>query len=221
MKDISSNIIVILAGGSGSRYESSTPKQYTYINGVELIDYSISEMKLSEKADNIIVALNDDINEVDRVRKEYNVEVIKGGKDRAHSFQNAVDYINATYKDCQKVIFHEAARPLVKHDVIDKYFALLDEYDYVESCQKIYDSLGSYVIHAPRREDYYLIQAPEAYRFSVLCQYYDCESDVYFAANQFPEFVRGYQYFDIPNNVKLTKPEDKAVIEYLLELRKS
>ena len=101
--------------------------------------------------------------------------------------------------------------------VIDKYFELLDEYDFVESCQKIKDSLGSYVMQAPRREDYYLIQAPEAYRFSVLKQYYDCDSEIYFAANQFPTFIKGYQYFDIKNNIKLTNPEDKVLIEYLLD----
>lgn len=71
-------------------------------------------------------------------------------------------------------------------------------------------------MQAPRREDYYLIQAPEAYKFSVLTQYYDCDSDIYFAANQFPAFIKGYQYFDIKNNIKLTSPDDKVLIEYLL-----
>lgn len=211
-----SNILVILAGGSGTRYKAGMPKQYTTINGKELLEYSIDEMKRSKLTDQIIVVLNNDQKEINRVTKQYKVNVIVGGKERAYSFQNAIDYVSDRFPQCKKIIFHEAARPLVDHDVVDQYFELLDQYDYVESCKKISDSLGSYVLKAPRREDYFLIQAPEAYRFSVLKQYYNCDSPIYFAANQFPDFIKGYQYFDIKNNIKLTTPEDKAVIEFLL-----
>lgn len=213
---ISKNILVILAGGSGVRYGADMPKQYTLVNGKELLQYSIDEMRKSEKMDRLLVVLNNDPEEISRVKSLYGVEVVIGGTERAYSFQNALDYIQEHYPECRKVIFHEAARPLVTHEVMDLYFDLLDQYDYVESCRKINDSLGSYVVQAPRREDYYLIQAPEAYRISVLEQYYHCDSDIYFAANQFPPFIRGYQYFDIKNNIKLTTPEDRALIEYLL-----
>lgn len=210
------NILVILAGGSGSRYKSKTPKQYTMINGKELLEYSIDEMKQAKNVDRMVVVLNNDSDVINHVAETYGVEIVAGGKERAYSFQNALNYINMKYPECRKVVFHEAARPLVSHMVIDCYFDLLDKYDYVESCKKINDSLGSYVIQAPRREDYYLIQAPEAYRLSVLNQYYNCDSKAYFAANQFPSFIKGYQYFDIQNNIKLTTPSDKILIEYLL-----
>lgn len=211
------NIIVILAGGLGERYDAAKPKQYAKINGKELLAHSIEEMKMSRKADLILVVLNNDKEEQRRVQDNYHVQVIDGGSDRAHSFQNALDYMNEHEKTCEKVIFHEAARPLIKHETIDQYFDLLDEYDYVESCKKITDSLGSYVARAPRREDYFLIQAPEAYRVPVLNQYYDCESPVYFAANQFPEFIKGYQFFGIEHNIKLTTPADRLLIEYILK----
>jgi 2-C-methyl-D-erythritol 4-phosphate cytidylyltransferase len=211
-----SNVLVILAGGSGTRYKANVPKQYSLINGKELLEYSIDEMSKSVNTDKLLVILDNNAENIKRVINDYHVEVTVGGKDRSHSFQNALDYIKSKYPTCKKVIFHEAARPLVHYDVIDRYFDLLDEYDYVESCQHIADSLGSYVVQAPRREDYYLIQAPEAYKFSVLNQYYNCNSDIYFAANQFPSFIKGYQNFDIKNNIKLTNPEDRALIEYLL-----
>ena len=213
------NILVILAGGLGVRYKNDIPKQYTIINGKELIEYSINEMKLSLKTDKLIVVVNNNPDVMNHVRGKYGVEVIAGGKERAFSFQNALNYIKKNYTECKKIIFHEAVRPLVSHSVIDKYFDLLNDYDYVETCQKINDSLGSYVIQSPRREDYYLIQAPEAYKFSVLNQYYDCNSKVYFAANQFPSFIKGYQYFGLKNNIKLTTPEDKILVEYMLSKR--
>ena len=214
------NMLVILAGGVGRRFKSIKPKQYTLIKGKELIIYSIEEMQRCKNVDRIIVVLNDDKDRINNIKNRYDVDVIVGGKERANSFQNAIDFTKTAYGACKKIVFHEAARPLVRALVIDKYFDLLEEYDYVETCKKIDDSLGSYVIKAPRREDYYLIQAPEAYRFSVLQQYYDCNSPIYFAANQFPSFVKGFQYFDIVNNFKLTKPEDKVLIEYLLSQKR-
>ncbi len=211
------NILVILAGGVGIRYGADVPKQYALIKGKKIIDYSLEEMTKSTETDKIIVVLNKDEVQKKEIEMKYDVEVIYGGKERAYSFQNALDHISSYYPNCQKVIFHEAARILVEHNVIDAYFKLLDEYDYVESCTKISDSLGSYVVHAPRREDYYLIQAPEAYRFSVLKQFFNCESEIYFAANQFPKSLRGYQFFGIENNIKLTTQADKTLIEYLID----
>lgn len=210
------NVIVILAGGTGERYGDIKPKQYMEIMGKEVLAYSIDEMKKSNNADSILLVVNNDKYEMKRIRENYNVEVVEGGCDRAHSFQNALDYINKNMPKCEKVLFHEAARPLIKCSIVDRYFDLLDEYDYVESCQQITDSLGSYIVRAPRREDYFLIQAPEAYKLSVLNQYYNCESPVYFAANQFPEFIKGYQYFGIEHNIKLTTPADKLLIEYIM-----
>ena len=211
------NIIVILAGGKGERFSPNQPKQYTKICGRELLSYSIDEMKKVSNSNRIIVVLDNDEREIQRVGATYDVDVVGGGKDRAHSFQNALEYISKMYPECDKVVFHEAARPLISSKLVSKYFELLEKYDYVATCKKITDSLGSYVVRAPRREDYYLIQAPEAYRFSVITQYYDCESPIYFAANQFPEFIRGYQYFGVTNNIKLTNPEDKYLIENILE----
>lgn len=211
------NMLVILSGGAGIRYGRNIPKQYTLLNGKELISYSIDEMLKSTEKDKLILVLNNDPVQIKRLHELYpEIDIIPGGEKRVDSFQNAIDYIKKAYPGCRKIIFQESARPLVTHKVIDEYFSLLDEYDYVQTCQRITDSLGSYVVTAPRREDYYLIQSPEAYRFSVLTQYYDHDSDIYYAGNQFPSFLKGYQCFDVHHNVKLTNPEDKALIEYLL-----
>lgn len=74
------NIIVILAGGLGERYDAAKPKQYAQINGKELVAYSIEEMKMSMKADLILVVLNNDKEEQQRVRDNYHVQVIDGGE---------------------------------------------------------------------------------------------------------------------------------------------
>lgn len=213
------NIIVILAAGSGSRFSKDIPKQYVPINGKELIWYSVTELQKSHKADRLIIVTDEVSHNTDRLREDYTCDVILGGVDRAHSFGNALDYINDRYQGCEKVIFHEAARPQITHELVDEYFELLDKYDHVETCKHITDSLGSYIVNEPTREDYYLIQAPEAYRFQTLCKYYDRESSVYYAGNQLPDTARIYQYFLDEPNFKITTQSDTRLVEMLLEER--
>lgn len=210
------NIGILLAAGYGDRFNSHIPKQFHEINGKEVISYSIDAFKKSEKIDDFVVVLSDSEMKSKRVADTYGVKVIAGGEDRAHSFQNALNHIKNVFPACENVIFHEAARPLVTYDVFNLYFDFLGEYDYVTSCKHITDSLGSYLPTPPNREDFYLIQAPEAYRVELLYKYFDAESKQYFAANQFPRECKGKLYFNIKNNYKLTYPEDVKIIEALL-----
>lgn len=212
------NIGVLLAAGFGLRFEDKKPKQFHDINGKEIISYTIDMFKSVKNMDDFVVVLSHDEIQDGRIARDYNVNTTPGGDSRAHSFKNALDYIREHYPACENVIFHEAARPLVKAEVIEKYFEFLKEYDYVTSCQKITDSLGSYLPEPPNREDYYLIQAPEAYRIELLYKYFNADSDMYFAAHQLPRECKGKLYFDIPLNIKLTTPEDKAIIEAVMKV---
>ncbi len=210
------NVGVLLAAGTGSRFATKIPKQYTYVDGEKLISYGIEAFRQSLRTDAFIVVVGETEFSSQELSKEYGITLIQGGDSRAESFQNALDYIAQNFPDCQKVLFHEAARPLVSPDVFDHYFELLEEYDYIESCKRITDSLGSYLPEIPNREDYFLIQAPEAYRFPLLREHFDVHSDIYYAAHQLPESAKGYQYFDIPVNIKVTYPKDLELIEYYL-----
>ena len=213
------NVGVLLAAGLGARFGTDIHKQYAVVNGREAIAYGIDAFRKSEKTDRLIVVLEPDMAADGRIRDKYGVETIAGGVSRAESFQNALNAAGKGSEACEKIIFHEAARPLIKSSVIDHYMDLLDEYDYVETCQHITDSLGSFLPGVPVREDYFLIQAPEAYRYDILRANFDYRSPVYFAAYQLPETAKGYKYFDIGPNYKLTYPEDLDLIEYFLKKR--
>ncbi len=212
------NVGVILAAGVGSRFKSDRPKQYFKINDREVISYSIEVFKHVKNMDAFIVMLGENEVQEGKISEKYSVTTVAGGATRADSFNNALLYIKENYPECEKIIFHEAARPLVAESVFEKYFELLEKYDYIETCKHITDSLGSYLSEIPKREDYYLIQAPEAYRYKTLLKYFDVNSDIYFAAHQLPETCLGYKYFDVKNNIKLTYPEDVGFISYYLSL---
>ena len=47
------NIAIILAGGSGGRFNNLTPKQFLYLKGKRIIDYSITTFNNHKDIDDI------------------------------------------------------------------------------------------------------------------------------------------------------------------------
>ena len=213
------NIGIILAGGIGSRFGADKPKQYCTIFGKEMIWYSIDAFRKSKTIDDFIVIVDKTEMEKGRIAADYGVTTVEGGSSRNSSFKNALDYIAEHYPDCERIIENNAACPMITAELIDEFIGLLDDYDYVNTAYKITDALGSYKDRIADREDFYLIQAPDAYRFPLLYKYFDENSTLCHPAHQLPLDTREYRYFGYTDNFKVTYPEDIKIVEVLMERR--
>lgn len=216
-----SSIGIILSGGVGSRFGADKPKQYCTIFGKEMIWYTIDAFRKAEKIDDFIVVVDENEMKSGRLAETYNVKLVQGGSTRNKSFKNALEYIKKNYPDCEKVIENNAACPMITPKIIDEFMTLLDEYDYVNSTYKITDALGSYKDRLANREDFYLIQAPDAYRFPLIYKYFDENSELCHPAHQLPLTTKEYRYFDYHDNYKVTYPEDIKIVEMMMERRKN
>ena len=219
MFNIGKSIGVVLAGGIGSRFGADRPKQYCKIFDKEMIWYTIDAFRRSELLDDFIVVVDEAEMKRGHIAAEYGVTVIKGGSSRNGSWKNALDYIAEHYPDCEKVIENNAACPMITPKLIDEFLTLLDEYDYVNTAYKITDALGSYKDRIANREDFYLIQAPDAYRFPLLYKYFDENSELCHPAHQLPMSAKEYRYFGYDDNFKVTYPHDIEVVEMLMRRR--
>ena len=206
-----SSIGIILAGGIGSRFGADRPKQYCKIFDKEMIWYSIDAFRQAKSIDDFIVIVDANEMQSGRLAQDYGVTLVQGGSTRNESFKNALDYINKTFPDCEKIIENNAACPMI--------MGLLDEYDYVNTAYKITDALGSYKDRIANREDFYLIQAPDAYRFPLLYKHFDKDSELCHPAHQLPLDTKEYRYFGYTDNYKVTYPEDIKIVEMLMERR--
>lgn len=213
------NIGIILAGGIGSRFGADKPKQYCTIFGKEMIWYSIDAFRKAKTIDDFIVIVDKTEMEKGRIAADYGVTTVEGGSSRNSSFKNALDYIAEHYPDCERIIENNAACPMITAELIDEFIGLLDDYDYVNTAYKITDALGSYKDRIADREDFYLIQAPDAYRFPLLYKYFDENSTLCHPAHQLPLDTREYRYFGYTDNFKVTYPEDIKIVEVLMERR--
>lgn len=205
------NIGIVLAGGVGNRYGSKLPKQYLQLAGHEVINYAINALKNSNVIDKIIVACDRSYQE--RIKKKYKVEVSDGGATRNITVQNALDYIKDNYNNVEKIIFVDSARPLCRGVDVVECINALDNYDSVITGQKITDSLGSYKYRNLNREDYYLVQTPEAFRYDIIKDNFNINSTCTALYQQMPENSSLFVYFGIKNNIKITYPGDIKYIE--------
>lgn len=214
-----SSIGIILAGGIGSRFGADKPKQYCKIFDKEMIWYSIDAFRRAKSIDDFIVVVDANEMQSGRLAQEYGVTLVQGGNTRNESFKNALNYINKTFPDCEKIIENNAACPMITPELIDEFMDLLDEYDYVNTAYKITDALGSYKDRIANREDFYLIQAPDAYRFPLLYKHFDKDSELCHPAHQLPLTATEYRYFDYTDNYKVTYPDDIKIVEMMMTRR--
>lgn len=211
------NISIILSAGSGGRFGSETPKQYALLLGREVISYSVSALKNASLNDLTIIVSGE--GSIERLTTLYGAICIRGGASRNASVKRGIDYIQTNYPECRNLFIAEAARPFLTADLVDLYFQYLDTYDAVITAQHITDSLGKLGEYVTPRDMYYLIQAPEAFRFALLSKYFCAESDITATVQQLPENSNVMRYFDFKNNLKITYREDLQIAEQLMKLR--
>ena len=101
------NYFIILAAGSGSRFNKYEKKQYTYYKSLKLFEHSIFKALKSKLFKKIVLI----VDQPKKIRNVYskNVVILKGGNERSISSRIALKYIKK-FKP-KNVLIHDAARP--------------------------------------------------------------------------------------------------------------
>ncbi len=209
------NVVCILAGGVGNRFGSPLPKQYHLINGRPVIEYVI-DAAMKSIADEVVVVSNVDM--VDHLEDKYGIVAIPGGANRNRSIGKALDYIGEKM-DCERLIIIDAVCPMIRSNLLDLYFHLLDEHDAVFTACAISASLARYDSEPVNRKEYLLIQSPDAYRFDVLKAHFDQNSPYTTPLHMLPRSASIKYYYDFKDYLKVEYPKDLAVAETLMRER--
>ncbi|MGC8865028.1 MAG: IspD/TarI family cytidylyltransferase [Bacteroidales bacterium] len=114
---------IIVAGGSGKRLGTATPKQFLEINGFPVLFYSIEAFLQADSSLKIIVVLPETLLDEWSRRiasrfTEANLDFTSGGSER---FLSVLKGLSKTPNDCL-VAIHDAARPLITPTFINRLF---------------------------------------------------------------------------------------------------
>ncbi|HTA61646.1 MAG TPA: 2-C-methyl-D-erythritol 4-phosphate cytidylyltransferase, partial [Bacteroidia bacterium] len=121
--------VVIVAGGTGSRMNNELPKQLIEINNKPVIVYSIEKFQHFNKDVQVIISLHKDYFELfEKIKSRFNlknIQVVEGGATRYQSVKNALAVLHA---NTTIVGVHDAARPLVSLQTIQKTFTAAEQH---------------------------------------------------------------------------------------------
>lgn len=115
--------VIIVAGGKGLRAGGDIPKQFQIINNKPLLMHTIETFYHFDNQIKIVIVLPDEFkNYWSELLQEYNFviahQVINGGETRFHSVRNGLSIIDEDHI----VAIHDAARPFVPKEVIERCF---------------------------------------------------------------------------------------------------
>lgn len=224
------NIAVILAGGSGQRFGTALPKQFLPLAGKTVIEHSIEAFEECAAIDEIAVVMNADYlpqmqSIIDRNSWKKVRKLLPGGAERHFSTLSAIN----AYGGCSDInlIFHDAARPAVSQRIIEETVTALQNHPAVAVAISATDTVfevtddGSFITAIPSRKRLRCAQTPQAFRIDII-------RGAYRKALQDPDFTStddcGVLLKYCPEvpifivagdtaNQKLTYPEDTISLE--------
>lgn len=183
------NVALVLAGGIGTRLEENIPKQYIDVKGKPIIAYVLEMFAQHLSVDAIQVVADAQWHDlIDRYVA--NSDKFRGyskpGETRQLSIWNALVDIKVYAKADDLVIIHDAARPNLSGDFLQRCIDAAENHDGIMPVLPMKDTVyfsenGRQVSSLLDRSRIFAGQAPEIFRF-----------EKYFAANQalLPERIR-------------------------------
>jgi 2-C-methyl-D-erythritol 4-phosphate cytidylyltransferase len=167
-------IAVIPSGGRGIRFGSNVPKQYITVKDKEIIAYTLEIFQKNDLISDIIVAAEKKYFElIEKIKKKYSIskltEIVEGGNERQDSVYNALIALNAREDDF--IVVHDAARPLLRQEILNKALNLSKDYDNVVVALNSRDTVSigeDFVADYIDRKKVWLIQTPQISRYGVL-----------------------------------------------------
>ena len=221
-------IAIIVAGGTGTRFGAQLPKQFLELRGIPILMRTISTFGENRDGSfDVIVALPEGQMKLwHALCEQYGFtvphRVVPGGETRWHSVKNALDALG-DIADVDVVAVHDGVRPLAGADLIARVLdaarrdgAAIPVVSLNDSVRQIADGTS----HALDRSSLRAVQTPQAFDARLLMGAYGQPFDPTFTDDASVVERYGHAVTLVkgdPRNLKITRPMDLALAEYLLD----
>src|SRR6476469_79011 len=161
-----SAVALVVAAGRGERLGSPGPKAFVMCGGRPMLEWSIDALKAVPEIGHVVVALPPG------VEAPAGTSGVVGGRERSHSVRAALHHTLAG----DPVLVHDAARPLLKPEIVRACLAGLDDNaDAAIAAARVADTIKEGRAADPftvdrtlDRSRLWAIQTPQVFRRAVL-----------------------------------------------------
>jgi 2-C-methyl-D-erythritol 4-phosphate cytidylyltransferase len=223
---------VVPAAGSGRRMASDVPKQYLPLAGRTVIEHTLERIAGHLAIGRVIIAVSADDTRLAALQLPPNCAQVVGGAERCHSVLAGLEALAADISAQDWVLVHDAARPCVRRDDIDRMLRELVAHsiggilavpvrDTLKRCTADGDIAGTV-----ERTALWQAQTPQMFRYGVLRGAIEDalaagvvvtdEAQAVERAGHTPRVVAGHA-----DNLKITHPEDLALAALILAAQRA
>ena len=215
---------IILAAGSGNRYDKHHLKQLQFIDDKTVLYHSVKNF-IDKKIDLVFVVVNKNhLIDAKNALKDIKIDkFIIGGKTRQESVFNALLKLKK-YKP-NKVLIHDSARPNITKLIINKVIKYLNKYEAVIPVLKINDAVkkinsSKFLTEDINKDELVLAQTPQGFLFkNILKNHIDNNlinaNDDTALFNKFESKV--YTFIGDYQNIKITTKTDLNTIKSIMK----
>jgi 2-C-methyl-D-erythritol 4-phosphate cytidylyltransferase len=232
--------VIIPAAGLGTRMGRAAPekegisrKQFMLLSGSPILVHTIRKFVTAPSVAEIVVALRPDdmewANELfQKERLQHIVRTVAGGETRQQSVENALGSIG---QDIELVAVHDAVRPFVGRELIEKVIAEAAESGAaivgivpVDTVKQVHRNKVRATLP---RERLILTQTPQVFRLDLLRQAFDKAREDVFIGTDEASLVERLEKVEVSvvlgndRNIKITKPTDMELARLYLALESS
>ncbi|MDF2447564.1 MAG: ispD [Bacteroidota bacterium] len=216
--------VIIVAGGTGTRMQSSIPKQFIEVKGKPVLIHTIEKFFEFDEFINVIVCVHKDfLNEAHFMLSEFfpdkSIQIVQGGETRFHSVKNGLEKI--TNKN-DVVGIHDAARPFVSVDTIRRCFETASLKGNAIPVSAVNESLrmvSNGINKAVSRDAYKIVQTPQCFLVGTIKEafsqpyspFFTDDATVLEGLDEPINLVEGNA-----ENIKITNPTDLKYAELYL-----
>jgi len=220
--------VVVPAAGVGKRFGPGIPKQYRQVAGLPLICHTLSRL-LAVTPERIVVAVSDEDDHWRRLPdfRHDAIRVVSGGPERAISVLHCLEFLATELQPADWVLVHDVARPCVTREDIQLLVNSLADHPVggilaapvADTLKRV--GAGQAILGTEDRSQLWAAMTPQMFRFGLLKEAVEValaagvlptdESSAVERLGLVPKVVMGRR-----DNLKLTRPEDLAIIEAVL-----
>jgi 2-C-methyl-D-erythritol 4-phosphate cytidylyltransferase len=217
---------VIVAAGSSERM-GGIDKVFSILDGKSVLTRVIELFQMCDRIDDIVIVLNHlNMGEGKKLAADEGWKKVKniceGGKRRQDSVLNGLNCLG----ECDWVVIHDGARPLVTVELIENGLDAAEETGAAIAAVPVTDTIKMTaddltIQGTPPRKSLWAAQTPQVFRYDIILNAYrrlkyEITDDAR-AVELTGGSVRIFQGSN--DNIKITTPEDLAVAEILLKKR--
>lgn len=221
--------VVLPAAGSGKRMGAGKNKLFLLLQQKPILIHTLEVFQNDDNCTGIWLAVKpEERGYIQQMLDEYGIAKVKGlpngGEERQHSVHSCIKEM----EEVDIVLVHDAARPFVTHDIIASLVVCAKEKGAAIAGVKAKDTMkkvrDGVIIETVDREDLWMIQTPQAFRFELLYKAEDvAEKEGFLGTDEAMLVERLGQPVHIIeasyDNIKMTTTEDLVLGEAILKKR--